>query len=308
MLFDFASAGAPIGDALTIGDRGPARWSVDSEYGRLTDVMLSAPPHLELVPCNAVSIDNHRNGVTCSPEIALEQHKALVRALDGEGVRCHLVPPAEQLPDLSFTRDATLMTPWGLIGLNPAVGHRGDEVAHILGTARGWGVPILGGIAEGTVEGGDVCILRPGVVLIGWSGERTDETGARGLARLFEAQGWRAILYRFDPHFLHLDTQFTLVGRNLAVACVEVLGSGFLCEIQELGIDLVPVTYGEVQKLGGNLLSLGDERVLSSSDNVRVNGALERRGYRVIAAEIDQFTRCGGGVHCLTMPLSRLPG
>ena len=305
MLFDFAGAGAPIGDRLVDT---PNRWGVDSEYGRLTDVMLSAPPHLELVPCNPVSIENHANGITCSPNIALEQHAKLVRALQSEGVRCHLVPPAEQLPDLSFTRDATLMTPWGLLGLNPAVGHRGDEVAHILNSAQSWGVPVLGRMEGGTVEGGDVCILRPGVVIIGWSADRTDEEGANMLRRLFEARGWRAILCRFDPHFLHLDTQFTVVDRNRAVACVEALEEGFLAALRELEIELVPVSYSEVQKLGGNLLSLGERRVVSSADNLRVNAELERLGYKVIAAEIDQFTRCGGGIHCLTMPLARLPG
>ena len=305
MLFDFAGAAAPLGDTLV--DR-PARWSVDSEYGRLTDVMLSAPPHLELVPCNAVSIENHRNGIACSPDLALEQHSALVRALEAEGVRCHLVPPAEALPDLSFTRDATLMTPWGLLGLNPAIGHRGDEVAHILEAARSWGVPVMGRIEDGTVEGGDVCILRPGVVLIGWSGERTGETGAKSLARVFEDRGWRAILTRFDPHFLHLDTQFTVIDRNRAVACADVLDAGFLAELEAFGVDLVPVSYREVQKLGGNLLSLGGGRVVSSADNARVNAELDRLGYKVVAVEIDQFTRCGGGIHCLTMPLARVPG
>lgn len=307
MLFDFTGAAAPVRDEL-ISPPFQSRWSVDSEYGRLTDVMVSAPPHLELLPCNAVSTENHRNGITCSPDVALEQHGALVRWLEAEGVRCHFVPPAEALPDLSFTRDATLMTPWGLLGLNPAVGHRGDEVAHILEAARSWGVPILGRVAKGTVEGGDVCILRPGVVIIGWSGERTDEKGANAVARIFEERGWRAIFCRFDPHFLHLDTQFTVLDEKRAMACVDVLDAGFLFELQELGVELIPVTYDEVQKLGGNLVSLGGGRVVSSADNVRVNAVLERLGFKVIAVEIDQFTRCGGGIHCLTMPLARLPG
>ncbi len=60
--------------------------------------------------------------------------------------------------------------------------------------------------------------------------------------------------------------------------------------------------------LGANILSLGDGRLLSLPGNRRVNGLLERLGYMVIPVEIDQFTRCGGGIHCLTMPLARLPG
>ncbi len=295
------------GDRLIDAGENP-RWGVDSEYGRLTDVMLSVPRHLEMVPCNAVSIENHRNGITCSPELALEQHARLVGALGAEGVRCHFVPPAPDLPDLSFTRDTTLMTPWGLVGLRPAVGHRLPEVAHVRRAAEAWGVPMLGTIGEGRIEGGDVCLLRPGLIVIGCSGERTDRAGAEALARIFEERGWRAILTGFDPRFLHFDTQFTMLDRGRAVAAVEGLEADFLTELQALGIGIVPSRYDEVQKLGSNLFSLGGGRLFSPADNERVNAELEQLGYSVIRVEIDQFTRCGGGMHCLTMPLARLPG
>ena len=307
MPFDFAAAESGIGDYLIEAGE-TARWGVDSEYGRLTDVMLAMPRHLEIVPCNAVSIENHRNGVTCSPDIAVEQHASLVQALEAEGVRCHFVPPSPDLPDLSFTRDTTLMTPWGLIGLRPAVGHRLPEVAHVRRAAQTWGVPMLGTIGEGCIEGGDVCLIRPGLVVIGYSGERTDRVGAEALARLFEQRGWRAILTGFDRRFLHLDTLFTMLDGGRAVAHAEELDPDFLFELQALGISILPARSDEVQKLGSNLLSLGAARLLSPSDNERVNARLEQLGYRVIRVEIDQFTRCGGGMHCLTMPLARLPG
>lgn len=307
MLFNFASADAAGGDDLDRRKPGPD-WGVASEYGRLTDVMLSAPRHLELVPCNSVSIENHRNGITCSPALAAEQHSRLVAALEQEGVRCHLVPPVEGLADLSFTRDATLMTPWGLVALSPAVEHRLAEVRHIRAAVRGWNVPLLATIEEGRIEGGDVCLLRPGLLAIGYSGERTDEKGAHALARLFEERGWRTILTRFDRRFLHLDTLFTLADRNLGVACLDALDPDFVHEVEELGVELIDVTVSEVQKLAANLLSLGGRRVVSSADNYRINALLERLGHKVVRVPIDQFTRCGGGIHCLTMPLARVQG
>jgi N-dimethylarginine dimethylaminohydrolase len=307
MPFDFAAAETGVGENL-IDSSESARWGVDSEYGRLTDVMLSVPRHLEIVPCNAVSIENHRNGITCSPDVAAQQHASLVRALEAEGVRCHCVPPSPDLPDLSFTRDTTLMTPWGLIGLRPAVGHRLPEVAHVRRAAQAWGVPMLGTIGEGSIEGGDVCLIRPGLVVIGYSGERTDRVGAEALARLFEQRGWSAILTAFDRRFLHLDTLFTMLDERRAVARAEELDADFLLELQALGISILPARSDEVRKLGSNLLSLGAGRLLSPADNERVNAQLEQLGYRVIQVQIDQFTRCGGGMHCLTMPLARLPG
>lgn len=307
MLFDLSPADHPIGDGLIL-DEAPARWGVDSEYGRLRDVLVSPPPHLEIVPSNSVSIDNLRKGLACCAETAERQHSALVAALEGAGVRCHAVPPEQDLADLSFTRDATLMTPWGLLGLRPALDHREEEVTHVLATAQVWGLPALGSVDEGRIEGGDVCILRPGIVVVGWSGERTDLAGATALARLFEREGWQAILTRFDPHFLHLDTLFTVVDRNRAAACIEALEPAFVARMEALGLDLLRVGVDEVARLGANLVGLGGGRVLSSADNPRVNRELAKLGYEMVAVNIDQFTRCGGGVHCLTMPLSRMPG
>jgi N-dimethylarginine dimethylaminohydrolase len=199
------------------------------------------------------------------------------------------------------------MTPWGLVLLRLASEHRRGEAAQIRAAAESWDIPILAEIDEGTVEGGDVCLLRPGLVAIGWSGDRTSRAGAEALAAIFERRGWRALLTRFDPKFLHLDTLFTLVNRNRGVACVEALEDGFLATLADHDITIVPASAEEVNALGPNLLALGRGRVLSATGNVRINGALERLGYQVITVDIGQFTRCGGGVHCLTMPLSRFP-
>ena len=176
MLHDFPPADAFVGDSFDT-PRNRRRWGAGSEYGRLTDVMLAAPRHLELVPCNAVSIESHRNGMVCSPDLAAEQHAMLVAALEAEGVRCHLVPPVEGLADLSFTRDATMISPWGLIALSPAVEHRLAEVEHIRTAVAGWDVPLGGAVDEGRIEGGDIYLLRPERIAVGYSGERTNEIG-----------------------------------------------------------------------------------------------------------------------------------
>ena len=303
MLLDIATADPELG-APSSAPAAP-RWGVGSEYGRLTDVLLARPDFLEMVPCNSVAIEKLAEGLSCCPAEAAVQHLELQRALAEAGVRCHVVGPEEGLADLCFTRDTCVMSPWGLIELAPAAGHRRAEAAYVREAARRLGVPVLGRVAEGLVEGGDVCVLRPGVIVVGWSGDRTTEAGARALAAIFEAHGWHAIFYRFDPEFLHLDTQFTMIDRTRALACVEALSPDFIAAIEELGIELVPVTREEVRRLGGNVLSLGDGRILSSADNVRVNAALRRLGYSVSAVEIGQFVRCGGGIHCLTLPLAR---
>ncbi len=284
------------------------RFGVDSEYGLLQSVLLADPRHLALVPCNSVSNEAAREGRAPCQERAVRQHSGLVAALRGEGVEVRLVPADTGLPDLAFTRDTSLMTPWGLIGLRPGAAHRVREVDVVLESARGAGVPVLGRIEQGKIEGGDVAILRPGLVLIGISGDRTDDAGADALGAVFRRKGWKVLTYRFDPHFLHLDTLLCLADRDLAMACSDVIEERLLTKLGELGIDPIPVAYKEARRLGCNLLALGEKRVVTAGTCSRIDADLAVRGYRAIAVDLSEFTLCGGGVHCLTMPLRRAAG
>lgn len=281
-------------------------YGVDSEYGRLTRVLLSAPDHLAMVPCNSVTREALRNGLDVTPRLAREQHAALVGTLQDAGVETLVARAAPGLADQAFARDTTLMTPWGLVGLRPGAFHRRAEVDHVMAEAKAAGVPVLGRIERGTIEGGDVCILRPGLVIIGVTGGRTDEQGAEALASIFRRHGWRAMLHHFDPHFLHLDTIFAVVDEDLALGCRDVLDDAFIEEMEADGMEILPVSYKQARKLGCNVVSLGDRRVLTSADNDNVNTQLRRRGYEVLPVDVSQFTRCGGGIHCLTMPLARM--
>lgn len=281
---------------------------VDSEYGRLRSVLLADPRHLALVPCNSVSNEAIRNGRSPCRERAARQHAGLVTALRTEGVEVRIAPADPGLPDLAFTRDSSLMTPWGLLGLAPGASHRRREVDAVIEAAKGSGAPLIGRIEDGRIEGGDVVMIRPGVLAIGISGERTDEVGAAALAALYRGKGWRVLLHRFDPHFLHLDTQFCMVDRGLALACTDVLDEAFIAAVEELGIELLPVSYKEARKLSCNLLSLGERRVVTAGTCSRIDARLACRGYHVIAVDLSEFTMCGGGVHCLTMPLLRAGG
>ncbi len=294
-----------FGDQMGGGGQPKTASGVSSETGVLDTVLLAAPCHLAIVPANSVSRESLRNGLCCSTRLARSEHRRLAELLNDHGVRTHIVPAKPGLPDLAFTRDTTLMTPWGLVELRPAAHHRRAEAPYVASIVKDHGFPIHGRIEDGSIEGGDISIVRPGLVIIGCSGERTDETGATALARMFEEKGWRAIIYRYDPHFLHLDTIFCMAGENSALACIDVLDDGLLLQLAALGIDIIPVSYKEARKLGCNVLSLGAKRILSTRENTRVNDTLRSLGNTVIEADLSQFTRCGGGVHCLTMPLAR---
>ena len=58
---------------------------------------------------------------------------------------------------------------------------------------------------------------------------------------------------------------------------------------------------------GCNVLCLGDGRILSFAENETVNEMLSSEGLELVAPPLREFTKMGGGPHCLTFELERTP-
>jgi N-dimethylarginine dimethylaminohydrolase len=281
------------------------QWCVRSESDPLTDVLLCEPAYLRPVPCCSVTCESLVDGFETDTQAAIHQHRLLQRTLFRLGVRCHVIDAQPGLADLCFTRDTSIVTPWGPVLLNPALAHRQSEVRHVDSFLAKMGVRATHGILAGTIEGGDICIARDGLAIIGWSGERTSLAGAESLAAMFRQRGWQVLLCPFDAEHLHLDTIFCMLDERRALACLEALPDAFIAAIEALGIELLPVHWEECRKLGCNVLSIDGRTILVSEGQDRLHATLTAAGYEVISLDISQFAACGGGLHCLTMPLAR---
>lgn len=282
-----------------------APWRVRGETDRLTDVLLCPPAFLEPVPCCSVTREQVRDGFEVCAGIAVAQHAQLRAALEAQGVACHVAPAVAGMPDLCFTRDVAVTTPWGLVALNPALAHRRVEVDRLVQAASKLGVAPVARITRGTIEGGDICVARPGLLILGCSGDRTNLAGAEEFAAPFRDAGWDVLVHHYDPHFLHLDTIFCMLDADRALACTDVLSDAFLAELAARDIQVIPTTYKEARGLGCNVLSIDGRTILMGKGQPRIAAELARAGFVPVEVDISQLTACGGGVHCLTMPLAR---
>jgi N-dimethylarginine dimethylaminohydrolase len=280
------------------------RWRVESETGRLRDVLLCRPENYQWIDTNAVAHATLSSGAANDPARLLRQYAELEAALVQAGVTLHYTAPEPHLPYQVYTRDSSQTTPWGPVLTQLAMKQRRGEYASLLefhGATDGfWKFA-----TAGTVEGGDIHVVKPGLLVIGHSGVRTNEAGARQFAGWFEAQGWETKLVPFAEHFLHLDVLFCMATPRLAVACIDVLGEEFETFLAERQISVVRASYAEVMAMSCNLLALGDDRVVSPAHSVRINATLRAEGVTVFDPELDEFARGGGSVHCMTMPLAR---
>jgi N-dimethylarginine dimethylaminohydrolase len=286
------------------------RFAVASETGRLTDVLVCPPDHYRWLPTNAIARRTLTAGGGAQPsrQALAAQHRELTAALVEAGVGVHVLPPQPHLPYLAYTRDSVVVTPAGPVLCQLERPQRRGEYAALLEWHASAGSRFWKLGSAGTLEGGDVHILQPGLAVIGCSGARTDEAGAAQLAGWLRAEGWEVRVEPFEEHFLHLDVLFCMAAPGLAVACTQALDEAFLTWLAARGIRCIDVPYREAMALGCNILALGDEVVVSARASESLNAALRAEGLTVLDPELFLFTAGGGGPHCLTCPLRREEG
>ena len=281
-------------------------WTIDSETGVLTDVLLAPPDHYRWIHSNSIATQTLGTSRQIDAQRLQSQFRELEDAFDAAGVARHYIDVEPHLPYQVYTRDSSQTTPWGPMLTQLALPARRGETASIL-RFHGVGEGFWRYASHGTLEGGDIHIIRPGLLLIGWSGVRTTRDGAEQCAAWFRAEGWEVRLESFAEHFLHLDVLFCMAADGLAVACLDVLGDGFRDWLTGRGIRVIEAGYREVMAMGCNLLALGRDRVISPRHSVRINAALRAEGLTVFEPDLELFAAGGGSVHCMTMPLRRNP-
>jgi arginine deiminase len=279
-------------------------WGVDSEYGRMLDVLVCPPDNYKWGPTSAISKATLATGREFEPADAETQHAEMVSAYEQAGVRCHFLEADEHLPYQVFTRDSSTMGPNGTVVTQPNQSWRRGEYAPVIRFHQASDIPIRGMITAGSLEGGDVVIVEPGAVMIGNGESRTEEAAARQLASWFEEDGWEARVQPIPERYVHLDVLVSILAPKLAAVCVEELPAGGLKWLQDKGFEIIEISATQAFTLGVNAISLGDDRILSAA-GADLNDQLRSRGLEVLDPELNMFTLGGGGPHCLAQALRR---
>ncbi len=194
-----------------------------------------------------------------------------------------------------------------------------------------------------TLEGGDLLVLAPGVVLIGM-GERTTPTAVELLSRrLFAGSDAHLVLAVDIPQaraMMHLDTVLTMVDVGTFVAYpnldldslrawrltpgvhereplhVEPAGSLPEALASALEVDRVRILRAgddaraaerEQWSDGNNYLALEPGVVVGYDRNVVTNALLEANDIEVLAVSGGELGRGRGGARCMTCPVVRDP-
>lgn len=283
----------------------PDNWGIDSEYGRLRDLLVGPIDNYSWQGGNAVAQRSERLGRRFDKAVVLAQYAEMIDAYQQADVTVHQLPAEDGLPYQVYARDSSVMTPWGAIITQLQKDYRRGEYAGVLRFYLENDIPIYDLVSAGNVEGGDFMVLKPGVAICGYSGERSIEPAVNQIKGWFEAEGWEFFSYAFDSHFLHLDVQMGMIAEDLAVVCVEAVEPELVNWLQAKGIRILPISYGETMDMGTNIVALGDERVLIPAAGKKLIDACRAEGLEVFDPDVSMIAQGGGSVHCMCQALRR---
>ena len=239
---------------------------------------------------------------------AMQQWAGLHRTLLASGATLEAIEPAPSLPDLVFTANAAVVLDRkALLASFRHPERQRERPALAAGfralKARGLIEEIVE-MPEGiTLEGAGDCIWdqRRGLFWVG-SGFRSDAAASAVIGEQFGAPCLPLTLA--DPSFYHLDTAFCVLSHGDVI----YFPGAFTAEaLDTIHAHVVPnariaLDRADAARFAANAVCI-DRTVVLSSCSVRLRGALEDRGYRIIETPLETFQRSGGSACCLTLRL-----
>ncbi len=239
-----------------------------------------------------------------------EEHDALVRVLEAEGIKVVYMDGSPTDPDAINVRDngivingGIIITRMGIVGKKYGTGRRGEE-AFITRTVANLGMPILHTIqGDGLMEGGSFCLLDERHAAIGLS-YRGNKVAAEQIRQVLALQNIELIEIPLTGFSLHLDGAIVMVDHDKALINVERLPYWFIDYLKKIGIKPIFADYRD-SGTAINCLTIRPGRVLTYEDAPWTAECLCKNGIDVITLKYTECRKKGGGIHCGTLPLIR---
>jgi len=223
-----------------------------------------------------------------------------------------LPPAVDAGMDSIYVRDASIVTPKGIVLCHMGKPLRRGEPPAQAAAFRALGIPIVGAIEPpGQIEGGDVVWLDARTIAVG-RGYRTNDAGIAQLRTLLGDTIDDLIVVPL-PHWrgtgdvFHLMSIISPVDRDLAVVYSPLMPVPFRELVIARGLTLVEVPDGEFESMGANVLAIAPRECLMLSGNPETRARLEAAGARVHVYDgVEISVKGGGGPTCLTRPIRRV--
>ena len=223
-------------------------------------------------------------------DLALEQHRNYVRALEACDLSVVTLDADERYPDAQFIEDAALLLSRCAIVTRPGAESRRGEVAEISKVLNEFYQQIDTVQAPGSVDAGDIMMVGDHCY-IGLS-ERTNREGASQIIGLLESNGYSGSMISFSEA-LHLKSSVSYLENNRLVV------AGELCDATEFsGFDQIRLDQSE--RYAANCVWIND-RVLVARGYPKSTEQISATGLEIVELDVSEFRKLDGGLSCLSL-------
>lgn len=229
---------------------------------------------------------------------AMRQWHDLVDTHRGLGHRVDLLPAVPGLPDMVFTANGALVVDGRAHVARFTHPERRAEADHHLAWLRSNFDPTAQQSVATSEAEGDLLVV--GDLVLAGTGFRTDRATHDEVEALFRREV--VTLELVDPSYYHLDVALAV----LDDATVAWYPPAFSVTSQAVVAERFPgaleVTGADAAVLGCNVVGDGRHVVLDHRAETLADD-LADAGFVPVPVEVDEFTKAGGGVKCMTMEL-----
>jgi N-dimethylarginine dimethylaminohydrolase len=283
-----------------------------NEYGRMMRVALRSPRDVFGDP-DRIAREWQALNFTAPPDPgrAIEQFAAFASLVRASGAEIEDLPSDAGLTlDAIYVRDASIVTPLGVVLCRMGKPARSAEPESQGQAFRSRGVAVLGAIEPpGALEGGDVVWLDERTLIVG-RGYRTNDEGIRQLRGFVGSHVTVMVVplphHRGPQDVFHLMSILSPVDNDLAVVYSPLMPVPFREWLCGRGIRFVEVPDDEFESMGANVLAIAPRRCVMVEGNPVTRARLEAAGAEVAVYDGSEISlKGGGGPTCLTRPITR---
>ncbi|MFD1020872.1 dimethylarginine dimethylaminohydrolase family protein [Thalassobacillus hwangdonensis] len=270
----------------------------ETEYAALKKVLVAKPSYMKITEViNETQKHYIENNIDVP--LAVQQHENFVDVLQQNLVEVAELPADPVLHEQVFTRDIGFTINDQLFVGSMSEMVRQEETDVLKDWLKANALPYEDGLPS-SIEGGDV-VTDGSTIWIGISG-RTSHKAIVELQERLPDHTVEPLQLRKD--ILHLDCVFNILGEQTALVYTPAFSRRGLAKIKAR-FNVIPVTKEEQFHMGPNVLSIGDNKVISLPQNERLNRVMQRKGFNVVPVNFSEIIKSGGSFRCCTLPLQR---
>ncbi len=269
-----------------------------TEYSTLKKVLMVKPIFMKITE-TINETQKHYKASNIDTSIAIQQHDAFVNVLNEHDIEVTVLPANPKLHEQVFTRDIAFAIQDQLFVGSMSEQVRKDETAILKTWLQENSLTYQEGLPK-SIEGGDV-MIDGSTIWIGKSGRTSYEAIENLQSRL---PSFNVESLTIPRYILHLDCVFNIISEHTVLLYPPAFTPEDLKKIKS-HFDIIPVTKEEQFHMGPNVLSIGNRKVISLSQNERLNQVMESKGCRVLPVDFSEIIKSGGSFRCCTLPLER---